>query len=462
MTTSYKILGQGINSLKINAPENGSTILSELKIKNSSYPTRVDVMCSSSYGVDYFLDENFDIEVTSGGVNTVAFQSDGKAIIGGSFVNINNIARNNIARINQDGTLDETFQPPLISFDDEIFDILVLPDDKFFAVGRFTFPGKNIAKFNADGTKDQSFITNQTMDEWITKIKLLPDGKVLIGGAFTHINNVAAFRVARLNSDGTLDDSFLGSVDNQVVNDIYVQPDNKIIIGGSFSAIAGTPRTGLARLNSDGTLDSTFNPQIDNPFILSIQPTIDDKIIIGGQFSAVGGVARKSIVKLNMDGTTDDSFDAKMTGSAVINHIIPLINEKYLIGGMVNSVDGVQVSKNLARLNPDGTLDNSFSIEVSDGFVNQLAVSPILDNLTVVGPFSEVEGSQVDSIARFSGYFTSEGENYLMKSKELGFDELVGIDGGIALESGQFLIIETRNHSSQGVIIQAYGLEETI
>ena len=48
MSTNYKILGQGVNQLKIDAPENGSTIISELKIKNTSYPTSVDVMVSSN------------------------------------------------------------------------------------------------------------------------------------------------------------------------------------------------------------------------------------------------------------------------------------------------------------------------------------------------------------------------------------------------------------------------------
>jgi hypothetical protein len=43
MTTNYKVLGQAVNQLKIDAPENGSTIVSELKIKNTSYPTNVDI-----------------------------------------------------------------------------------------------------------------------------------------------------------------------------------------------------------------------------------------------------------------------------------------------------------------------------------------------------------------------------------------------------------------------------------
>lgn len=61
MATNYKILGQGVNQLKIDAPANGSAIISELKIKNTSYPTSVDV----------FVSDDSDIINTSGNYSSV-------------------------------------------------------------------------------------------------------------------------------------------------------------------------------------------------------------------------------------------------------------------------------------------------------------------------------------------------------------------------------------------------------
>ena len=45
------------------------------------------------------------------GVYTTSIQSDGRIIIGGDFSTYNGTARNRIARINADGTLDATFNP---------------------------------------------------------------------------------------------------------------------------------------------------------------------------------------------------------------------------------------------------------------------------------------------------------------------------------------------------------------
>jgi hypothetical protein len=41
---------------------------------------------------------------------------------------------------------------------------------------------------------------------------------------------------------------------------IYLQPDGKILLGGIFSTINETARNRLARLNADGSLDNNFVP----------------------------------------------------------------------------------------------------------------------------------------------------------------------------------------------------------
>ena len=69
----------------------------------------------------------------------------------------------------------------------------------------------------------------------VLAIDLQSDNKILIGGSFTEINGVARNRVARLNSDGSLDLSFNPSDGADVtVWDLALQPDGKILIGGGF------------------------------------------------------------------------------------------------------------------------------------------------------------------------------------------------------------------------------------
>ena len=45
-----------------------------------------------------------------------------------------------------------------------------------------------------------------------------------------------------------------------VIHDVVVQPDGKIIIGGDFNKINFVNRNKIARFNTDGTVDRSFDP----------------------------------------------------------------------------------------------------------------------------------------------------------------------------------------------------------
>src|SRR5262245_43092698 len=86
------------------------------------------------------------------------------------------------------------------------------------------------------------------------------DGKIVVGGAFSQVGGQARGNIARFNADGSLDQTFLVSRvgANGDVLAVAVQPDGKIVICGDFTTVNGTSRNRLARLNSDGTLDFSF------------------------------------------------------------------------------------------------------------------------------------------------------------------------------------------------------------
>ncbi|MEN6615552.1 MAG: delta-60 repeat domain-containing protein, partial [Syntrophorhabdus sp.] len=89
--------------------------------------------------------------------------------------------------------------------------------------------------------------------------------------------------------------------------DIELQPDGKIIVGGDFTSIDNTRKNRIARLNASGSVDTLFNPDINGTvYSIDIQP--DGKIIAGGNFTLVNHGARSRIVRLNPDGSVDPSF----------------------------------------------------------------------------------------------------------------------------------------------------------
>lgn len=134
----------------------------------------------------------------------------------------------------------------------------------------------------------------------VHSIALQPDGKILAGGDFTTFNDTTQNRLVRLNSDGALDASFdLGTGFDSQVRSITLQPDGKILVGGFFTAFNGTTQNRIARLNSDGTLDTSFNigTGFNGPVhSIALQP--DGKILVGGLFTKYNGTTQSRIARL--------------------------------------------------------------------------------------------------------------------------------------------------------------------
>ncbi len=126
------------------------------------------------------------------------------------------------------------------------------------------------------------------------------DGKLLVGGDFITSGGTNRVNLARLNVDGSLDTSFdVGTGANAIVYAIGLQSDGKVIVGGDFTSINGTNRNRFARLNSDGSLDDTFDPgRGANNTVYSLVVLPDDNIIIGGDFTEVGGVLRRGVARI--------------------------------------------------------------------------------------------------------------------------------------------------------------------
>jgi uncharacterized delta-60 repeat protein len=179
------------------------------------------------------------------------------------------------------------------------------------------------------------------------------DGKILTGGAFTSVApnggvSVTRNRIARLERDGSLDQTLNLNMVGNYVDAIAVQTDGKIIIGGNFSVILGLARNRIARLNADGTLDAAFDPNA-NDDVSSVAVQSDGKILMGGLFTNIGGqTQRNRIARLNSDGSVDTTFDPNADG--VVHSIAPQPNGKILVGGGFTIIGG-QTRNGFARLN---------------------------------------------------------------------------------------------------------------
>jgi uncharacterized delta-60 repeat protein len=248
-----------------------------------------------------------------------------------------------------------------------------------------------LARVNSDGTLDQDFFPNPNSD--VNAIVVQEDGKILVGGTFTNIAGASRSRLARLDSEGDVDANFTPVVSGEV-NTLTAAPDGSIYVGGAFTNINGVTRNRIARLNSDGTLDASFNPDASG-VVNSIALQLDGKILLGGTFTNVGGVLRNRIARLNPDGTLDTNFNPN--ASNAIQAIALQPDGKILLGGIFSSVGGVTRNR-LARIETDGSLDTNFNPNLNSP-VNTLALQS--DGMILTGgTFSSVGGTAWPYLAR--------------------------------------------------------------
>ena len=342
-------------------------------------------------------------------VNTFHIFPDGEILIAGGFHGLGNSFRKYVAKLNADGSLDNSFQiDPAV--DHDIFTVTAQPDGKLL-LGGYTGDsgfgqtlGKGVWRVNSDGSLDPTLNTQIGRLEGVRSIAVQADGKIIVAGPFSEVNGVARRAIARLNVDGGLDNTFTPNVGGLSLSKVVIQPDGKILIGGSFSTINGFPIANFARLNADGSVDNSFNigPGANNAvtafFILP-----DNRIYVGGTFSSIVGVPRSSLVRLLSDGTLDTTFKPVRISSGVAS-IVGLTNNKILVGGTSNSIIDAAPRQKILRLRDDGVLDFSFDVSGvtfngSAGQIYQLGVQPD-GSVLAAGQFDGLNGVSRSGFAR--------------------------------------------------------------
>ena len=264
----------------------------------------------------------------NGTVWELSKQPDGKIIASGEFTAYNGITVNRLARIADNGSLDATFNANLgTGFNNTVYAHVVQFDGKIVVAGNFiSFNGstKNrIVRLNTNGTIDNTFSTGTGFDAEVLKLALQSDGKILAIGSFTAYNGANMPGVVRLNSNGSRDNTFSvgsgfnvndGGTGNRPARDIALQADSKIIIAGEFTSYNGTAVNRMVRLDANGSIDNTFSSKMkfdDVVYGIKIQP--NGKILAVGAFSTCNGEhASYKIARIGTDGSLDVDFNTNI------------------------------------------------------------------------------------------------------------------------------------------------------
>jgi uncharacterized delta-60 repeat protein len=353
--------------------------------------------------------------------------------------------------------------------------IAVQPDGKILVGGNFTtfnaIPIQTFTRFNLDGSLDDNFISalgTGFVNESVTSIAIQTNGQILLLiNRPTTFNGVAVKGVVRLNSNLTLDTTFNNNIGtafgtSEYASGITIQQDGKIILfGGFFESFNGVATKSIVRLNSNGTVDGSFMSNLgsgpgvtspDNtPSILDVKLQSDGKIIIGGIFDTFNGAVVNHIVRLNSNGTRDALFTTA-TGSGVTNSLFPtnerisllLIqpDNKIFIVGIFDTFNGVEAPAGL-RLNSNGTVDPTFFLyPEQDRIFRSARVLKIQTDGKIVigsGPYEGIGANNTPYIVRFNsnGIIDESFSNFISLSLSYDVSAMdIQSDGKIVISSG--------------------------
>lgn len=294
----------------------------------TAYRNIVKINSNGTIDTSFVVTKGFEGFYTTGvryntNIRGLDTQSDGKVIVGGNFTKYNNLDCIYLTRLNTDGTIDNTFFNGYVNSNipySGVFGLKVLPDDKILLTSNTNYSGNTgnpqVFRLNSDGTVDntftQGFISGITFVTENNKIIISSDNKYIITGRETIYNGTPQYGIIKLNTDGTIDNTFtitsLGNIENEGVYSIIEQADGKLVITGDFNK-------SIIRLNSNGTIDNTFNngtglSSTTPPDTTSLRAEMlkqsSNKIVIGGRFNSYNGLSSNRILRINSDGTENN------------------------------------------------------------------------------------------------------------------------------------------------------------
>jgi hypothetical protein len=145
---------------------------------------------------------------------------------------------------------------------------------------------------------------------------------------------------------------------------MVVQEDGKVIIAGDFTLVNEVPRNGLARINVNGSVDASWDPQPNDGAFISVLALTRDHLYIGGDFRSLGGLQITNLAKIRLSGTgaaEPDWAPHPLYGDPSLGPLgleggtvskIAVFGNSVFVTGIFNQIGGLSRT-NVAKLNTD-------------------------------------------------------------------------------------------------------------
>ena len=320
--------------------------------------------------------------------------------IGGSFSSIGGVPRNNVARINADGTL-HPWNPNANNSVKSICSI----GGKIYMGGYFTTMGGQQRNYIAavDTLSGNLLSWNPNPNQYVTQ--LIEDaGLIYVAGKFNTIGGQIRNHLAALDTS-TGAATFWSPNPDSTVSSIAISGNN-LYVGGRFSNIGGQSRLFFASINKLTGFANTLNPTLNNE-VLNI--FIDNNsVYLCGMFTNVNSQARRYLASINISSGMLSNWNPNPNN---LVYSMAFDNNTIYIGGQFDSIVG-QKRTYLAALANTSTASLSTTNQIVDGSTNNYVMSLSLsnNNIYVGGSFKSIGGVFRNRLASFdinTGMITS-------------------------------------------------------
>jgi uncharacterized delta-60 repeat protein len=236
------------------------------------------------------------------------------------------------------------------------------------------------------------------------------------------------------------------------LQDVAAGPDGRLVTAGEYTTDSGSFFAVFRHL-SDGTFDSTFSPAIIRPFIGSNRPgkilvQPDGKIVVIGTTQSEAA-AFVTLIRLNPDGTLDNSFNGSgfvtTRGGRASGARLLKDGKIIVVGEVINDLITGTGGHAAFRYNPNGGLDKTFG--------NQ-GVAVFNNGGHVIG-FTDLEVQANGKIIVVGA--TSLGEDFLLMrlNNNGAADNSFGDRGSVRINIGNFDILTDVRIQGDGRILAA-------
>lgn len=295
----------------------------------------------------------------------------------------------------------------------DVRSVFRMPDGKILVAGDFTThrtdtvvntARNRVARLNADFTLDTTFVA--TGPSAVPQLVFADSyGRIYLGGTFSTYDGSTDYRnFVRLNADGTLDTSFKPLINGGVTSVVF-QSDGKFIVSGPFitrSAFPSIDVPSLIRFLADGTLDTSFVPTFSAGYTTQTSLAVDasDNLYVGRWAGTLGF---GTVFKLLPNGGPASGYTAPSLPNQV-NALAVLPNGKVALGGYFTTP-----TNRFMVLNTDGSQDTGFNVGTGFNSVDgattiQSIVPDHLGRIWIMGiNFSTYNGSAANRFAVLQG-----------------------------------------------------------